>query len=638
MSTFFDRLRPAVLVFLQSFLALLSALCAFQIIYNFQLPPSILPSLFHYLLVAVIIKVGVYQYYGLNRGWWKYASISDMLTIVKASSTAHLILFLYSLSIPSADFPWTVMLVDFLQTLLALAGARMLKRFLYETSRLQSKNGLSRVLIVGAGDCGINLVRQIRTSERARVDVVGFVDDAPKKSGMTFIGLPVLGSCKDIPELCAEHSIDEVYVSIPSLSKKRMGEIVDICTQAKVKFKTVPSTYDILHSGASLNELRPIEIEDLLDRDAIRLSREDISRKLQGKTVLVTGGGGSIGSELCRQILSYEPRSLIVLERSEYNLFKIEAELRKLSKKVVLVPLVADLLDPSGIRSIFSRYRPQLVFHAAAHKHVNLMEGNAREAIRNNIFGTKIIAETTLEFSGSRFVMISTDKAVRPKSIMGYSKRAAELVIQNIARQTKTTQFISVRFGNVLGSSGSVVEIFRNQLTNQEPLTVTSPDATRFFITCHEAVELILQAATHGHNGEIYMLDMGKPVSIYELAKRMIQLSDPLNRYNHQIQFTGLRPGEKLCEELYWSLEDLAPSPMEKIFRLKTRVNLEGFDFFLSHLLKSLEQVDSEALAEELKYGVDLIDHRILGDESSTKRVVDSQMISRLTTTTSLVH
>jgi len=368
-----------------------------------------------------------------------------------------------------------------------------------------------------------------------------------------------------------------------------MKSIVDLCLQAGVEFKTVPSLQDILQAGAKIHELREVRVEDLLGREPIALNKSKVREQIRDKSVLVTGAGGSIGSELCRQILQLQPRRLILLERSEINLFNIERELRARFPQTQIDTIVADITDETGISEIFTRMKPHIIYHAAAHKHVSLMEASPREALRNNVIGTWRLAKAAFRFGVESFVMISTDKAVNPLSIMGYSKRLAELAVQHIGQKSKFTKFISVRFGNVLGSSGSVVEIFRKQLKSGEPLTVTDTETTRFFMTGHEAVELVLQAGEQGGNGEICMLDMGKPVRIYDLAQRMIQLADPLGRQDHQIQITGLKPGEKLSEELYWAGEDSAPSETEKLFKLKTKVNCEGLEQSLQWLEQNLE-------------------------------------------------
>jgi len=588
-----QRSRRFGIFAVQGSLIACSALAAFQLRFGFNIPLNLSGFVLMYMLISLAIKLPIFHYLGLSRGWWRYTSISELITIVKATFASHILIAASLFFFDGPLFPRATMIIDFFLTIVFLGGARLALRLYHEhqnAPKLGRRRSDKQVLILGAGDCGIHLLRQIQTqNENNPVNVVGFIDDSPEKEGMKFLGKPVVGGTKSLVELCSIYKISEVYIAIPSMKKTCMKSIVDLCLQAGVEFKTVPSLQDILQAGAKIHELREVRVEDLLGREPIALNKSKVREQIRDKSVLVTGAGGSIGSELCRQILQLQPRRLILLERSEINLFNIERELRARFPQTQIDTIVADITDETGISEIFTRMKPHIIYHAAAHKHVSLMEASPRDALRNNVIGTWRLAKAAFRFGVESFVMISTDKAVNPLSIMGYSKRMAELAVQHIGQKSKFTKFISVRFGNVLGSSGSVVEIFRKQLKSGEPLTVTDTETTRFFMTGHEAVELVLQAGEQGGNGEICMLDMGKPVRIYDLAQRMIQLADPLGRQDHQIQITGLKPGEKLSEELYWAGEDSAPSETEKLFKLKTKVNCEGLEQSLQWLEQNLE-------------------------------------------------
>jgi FlaA1/EpsC-like NDP-sugar epimerase len=564
-----------------------------------------------FLLLALCVKLPIFHSFRLNRGWWRYTSLSDMLAILKAVALSQFLFGVAYWISESPYFPRSIFVMDFFLTLLFLGGVRLIFRWVFESnfqSLRRRRKSDGRVLIVGAGDGGIALLRHLKQSHDFSDEVVGFVDDLKRKVGTSFHGVPILGTIDELSEIAREKKISEVFIAIPSLRKSALQRIIDKCIEAKVPFKTIPSLREIIELGASAHKLREVKVEDLLGREPIQLDKTKTLEEIRGASVLVTGAGGSIGSELCRQILCLGPRQLILFERSEYNLFEIKRELRRRNPEATLISIVGDVLDRSGLEAVFHQYRPDLVYHAAAHKHVHLMELSPREAIRNNVFGTRNIAEVSAENGVKKFVMISTDKAVNPLSVMGYSKRMAELVIQSLAGSK--TEFISVRFGNVLGSSGSAVEIFRKQISAGGPVTVTHRDASRFFMTTPEAVELVLHAGSHGQSGHIYMLDMGQPVKIMDLATKMIQLADPEGRREIKIEVTGLWPGEKIREELVWQGEDFIPSPIEKVFTLKNRVNPNEVPIYLKRLQHSLDTPEA-SVAAELKQAVDAIDSKV---------------------------
>lgn len=582
-----------------------------------------------YLTLSLSIKLPIFLIFDLYRGWWRYSSVSDMLDVFKATVTAQIIIGIAQWAAILPGFPRSILVIDFLLTLLFLGGGRLLYRFIYEQNfqeaRQKRRKSDGRVLIVGAGEAGMALLRQLKKASDFNHEIIGFVDDLKTKLGSRLYGVPVLGNISSLVDIVHHHRISEVYIAIPSLRKAGLQNIINRCIESKVSFKTIPSLREMLEIGPNSYRLREVKVEDLLGREPIHLDKSQTMNDIRGETVLVTGAGGSIGSELARQILKFSPGRIILFERSEYNLFHISRELKKRFSAAEVLAVVGDVLDRTGLEALFREYRPGLVYHAAAHKHVHLMELSPREAIRNNVFGTKNIAEVAMSFEAKKFVMISTDKAVNPLSVMGYSKRLAELVIQSYS--TFQTAFISVRFGNVLGSSGSAVEIFRKQIDAGGPVTVTHPDATRFFMTAPEAVELVLHAGSHGHSGHIYMLDMGQPVKVLDLANKMIQLSDPEGKREIKIEITGLWQGEKIQEELYWQGEDFVPSKIEKVFTLKNKVDTRDVGRYLKELEFCLDSADSN-VAEDLKQIVRGIDmgpsshqRQHSGDKSSLRMV-----------------
>lgn len=457
-----------------------------------------------------------------------------------------------------------VLMLDLFTTIMLLSGVRMVVRLYHEEFFSEHRGIVRRFLIVGAGNAGEALLREMMRRRDAQYEVVGFVDDDPAKQGTEIHGIPVLGTVDDLSRICKRQSIDEIAIAIPSASHKQLRRVVQVCQGTKIRFSTVPSLMDIAAGKLQVSQMRNVDINDLLGREAVNLDMEQIRVFLKDKVILVTGAGGSIGSEMCRQVCTFEPRQLLLLEQAENPLFFIERELQKSFSKIPLESAVADITDKTRIEQIFSRYYPQVVIHAAAHKHVPLMEQNPGEAIKNNILGTRVIADAADAFGTECFVMISTDKAVNPTSVMGASKRVAEIYIQDLNKTSKT-HFVTVRFGNVLGSNGSVVPIFKQQIAAGGPVTVTHPEMRRYFMTIPEASQLVLQAAAMGNGGEIFVLNMGEPVKIVDLAHELITLSGFRPGEDIEIEFTGLRPGEKLFEELSIEGEDMAATRHPKI-------------------------------------------------------------------------
>jgi FlaA1/EpsC-like NDP-sugar epimerase len=457
-----------------------------------------------------------------------------------------------------------VLVLDFFATVIVLSGLRMLIRLYHEEFFAERGGTAHRYLIVGAGNAGEALLREMGRKKDIQYDVVGFIDDDPAKIDMSIHGIPVLGNVERIPEICKKHNIDEIAIAIPSATRKQLRHVVQICQGTKLKFSMVPSLTDIASGKLQVSQMRTVDINDLLGRDVVQLDLGLIETFLKDKIVLVTGAGGSIGSEMCRQVCAFAPRQMLLVEQAENPLFFIERELRSKFPGVPIDAIICDIAEKDRVNQIFSNYRPQVVIHAAAHKHVPLMEINPGEAIKNNIVGTRNVADASDAYGAGHFVMISTDKAVNPTSIMGSSKRIAEMYIQDLNTTSKTC-FVTVRFGNVLGSNGSVIPIFNQQIADGGPVTVTHPEMRRYFMTIPEASQLVLQAAAMGQGGEIFVLDMGEPVKIVDLARELITLSGYRPGEDIEIAFTGLRPGEKLFEELSIEGEDMLATKHPKI-------------------------------------------------------------------------
>ncbi len=457
-----------------------------------------------------------------------------------------------------------VIMLDLFTTIMLLSGARMVVRLYHEEYFSAGGKAVKRFLIVGAGDAGEALLREMTRIRADEYHVVGFIDDDPLKQDMRIHGVSVLGTVDELPRICADDKIDEIGIAMPSATHKQLRRVVQVCQGAKIRFRTVPSITDIASGKLRVSQIRDVDINDLLGREVVQLDLAQIEQFLKNKVVLVTGAGGSIGSEMCRQVCHFEPKLLLLVEQAENPLFFIERELRRNFSGVSLEAVVCDITDRPRLEAIFAQHRPDVVIHAAAHKHVPLMETNAGEAVKNNVMGTMAVADAADAHGAEHFVMISTDKAVNPTSVMGSTKRVAEMYIQDL-NQTSKTHFVTVRFGNVLGSNGSVVPIFKNQIAAGGPVTVTHPEMRRYFMTIPEASQLVLQAATMGQGGEIFVLDMGEPVKIVDLARELITLSGFRPGEDIEIAFTGMRPGEKLFEELSIAGEDMLPTRHPKI-------------------------------------------------------------------------
>ena len=507
---------------------------------------------------------------------WRYISLEDLKVFLKAAFISGVILIAFRFLLGFTNFNlWQVPIsVIFIDTVLAfggMLGLRVLRRFVYELSDKNRKYGSKRrikrkdALLVGAGRMGATLVKELTGRADAELEIRGIVDDDARKKGGSVSGCKVLGTTHDLPRLVDELNIEQIVIAVDHAQGKDIRRILDLCTAIPVKAQIIPSLNEIAHGRVAISRIRDVQIEDLLGRDPVHLDDENLHEFLTGKTVMVTGAGGSIGSELVRQIINYRPKTILLVERAEFFLFQIGRELATELPDSEYVPLIADVGDEPRMREIFERFNPEVIFHAAAHKHVPLMETNSAEAIKNNVFATRRLGEIAGEFGAKDFVLISTDKAVNPTSIMGASKRIAEIVVQDL-NQTYETNYMAVRFGNVLGSAGSVVPIFREQIEKGEAITVTDKEMTRYFMTIPEASQLVLQAGALGSGGEIFILDMGRPIKILDLAEDMIRLSGLTPYEDIDIVFTGVRNGEKLFEELEITGENLVKTHHPKIF------------------------------------------------------------------------
>lgn len=544
----------------------------------------------------LVIKLVVFWAVGLFRGWWRYVSMADLILILKGNFIASLCVVFYGVLVYRLEgIPRSVLIMDGIFCFLFMAGIRFLTRAFRENyfpMPRRKKVPKSRTLVVGAGDAGQMIAREIRQNPKLNLEFVGFIDDDPNKQKQTFQGFPVLGKQRKLGRICQEKNVDEVVIAIPSASGKEIRQLVNRCIEVGVRFRTLPGVGELIDGRVSVQNIKDVEVEDLLGREVVRLDVDKIKNYLDGKRVLVTGAGGSIGSEICRQLARFNPAKLVLLDDAETPLFHIERELCARFPSLHIAAIIGDIRSRERIEGIFDEFLPQVVFHAAAYKHVPLMEKNPAAAANNNVFGTKILANAAAAFGVLHFVMISTDKAVNPTNVMGATKRAAELYIQGLSRKSLTS-FVTVRFGNVLGSNGSVIPIFKEQIRMGGPVTVTHPDITRFFMTIPEASQLVLQAGSMGKGGEIFLLDMGEPVKILNLAEELIRLSGFRPYEDIEIVFSGLRPGEKLYEELLLAGEGVQPTSHEKICVARSMaVDAPRLDEQLERLHKAVVAMD----------------------------------------------
>jgi FlaA1/EpsC-like NDP-sugar epimerase len=554
---------------------------AFRLRFDPRIPPYYHTLFTRTIWIVILIQLATFILFGFYNRWWRYVSTRDMWGAARGVTVACLVssvVVYFASPVQQVRLPRSVAIMDWLLLLAFVAGARMLARTLMERP---SARGLvargKEVIVVGAGDAAQLIVKELLRSPSLGYTPIGLVDDDPRKKNMRLHNVRVLGTTDELPRILGENRPDEVLIAIPSASGETRQRVVDITRKAGVPVKTLPGIYELIAGDLDLaGQIRPVQVEDVLGREPVEVDLRAAASYLADETVLVTGAGGSIGSELCRQIARIGCKRLILVERGETALFEIERELVAERGFAPSVPVLADVGNRDRLRRVFERYTPSVVFHAAAYKHVPLMEANPLESVRNNTLATKVIAEVAVEFGVERFVLVSTDKAVNPKTVMGQSKAICEWIVEAYgARTDVSTRFVAVRFGNVLGSSGSVIPIFRRQIERGGPVGVTHPEMTRFFMTIPEAVSLVVQAGSIGRSGQVFVLDMGEAVSILELARNMIRLSGKEPERDVAIEFIGVRPGEKLHEELWGDGETVTSTPHPKILSV-TRPSIDA--------------------------------------------------------------
>jgi len=594
--------RKVLLAILDAFLVNIAFILGLLIRFEGSVPSEFFAAYYKLALPFTVVWLLSFYIFRLYHRLWKYASIGELTAIIGAVSVGTLanIALTYFITLGTdVVVPRSIFVLLWILNTVFIGGSRLGWRIFRDTFIVKRRvNGGLPILIVGAGDAGAMVAREIRNHYAPQFNPVGFIDDAPEKQGLKLLDIPVLGTREDIPHIVEEYAVQQIIIAIPSAPRKEIKKIVEICQETKAKVKILPGVYDLIDGKVSLKQIRDVEVEDLLGRDPVSVNLEEIAGYLKGRVVAVTGAGGSIGSELCRQIARFEPKELILLDIYENSLYDVQLELEYKYKNLKLQVNVADIKDKPAVEKIFKNSRPDVVFHAAAHKHVPLMENNPAEAVKNNIIGTKVLAELAGSLGIKIFVFISTDKAVNPTSVMGASKRVAEMVVQHY-NALSSTKFAVVRFGNVLASKGSVIPIFKQQIARGGPVTVTHPEMTRYFMTISEAVQLVIQAGAMAKGGEIFVLDMGEPVKIVDLARTLIKLSGFEPEKDIEIVYTGIRPGEKLYEEILTKQEGIAATRHERIFVSKRESNDAGLlETYLVRLSKKGSMIDDE---EEVK-------------------------------------
>ncbi len=593
---------------------------AYLIRFEFSVPSQYLVLLYKALPVIILVKITSFYFFDLYRGMWRYTSIADLFNIIKASALSSFLVISFILFMTRFEgFSRSIFIIDWCFTVLLITGYRVAIRLYYEQlsgegSRLIAMSNLigfltrkqsdgKRILIVGAGDCGEKICREILNNYKLRQNIVGFIDDDPEKLGKKIHGIPVLGFTEEIKMVSQKTRADEVLIAVPSATSGEIRKIIETCKGCEVTFKIIPGYGELIDGKVTVNSIREVAYRDLLGREVIKLDAERIGGYLKGKRVLVTGAGGSIGSELCRQICRFKPESIILYERAESPLYEIELDTRQGFSGIKCIAVLADVRDAAELNKTFKTHKPHVVFHAAAYKHVPMLELQPWKAIENNIQGTQNLVNVSKKHDIERFVFVSTDKAVRPTNVMGASKRVAEMLVQsqNGCGLSKT-RFMIVRFGNVIGSVGSVVPLFKKQIERGGPVTVTHPDVTRYFMTIPESCQLILQTGAMGSGGEIFLFDMGTPIKIIDMARDLIRLSGFVPDEDIKIEYIGLRPGEKLYEELITEGEGIVPTSHEKIMTLKgPDCSLDVLNGNIEELTRLSEDQDHNKIKQMLK-------------------------------------
>lgn len=598
-------LRNRYLCFVDFLFVPVAYMIALLLIYNIYNVFDIMLSGIPAILITDAVFIMLNYLLGTYTVMWIYGGTKDYVRVILACAAASVL----SGAINLIVFPQFYLKISFCVMLLSsveYVGFRMAIRAIHNIYNSTPSSGTKRkrMLIVGAGSSATIVMRDMLNNDNLNYQVVGYVDDDPAKRRTRINGAKVLGTRDDIVKLCREKGVDEILIALPSASMQERKKIIEICNETGCKVKILPSIDQIIDQGEMYSKIRNVEIEDLLAREPIKLNNTEIDEYIKNRTILVTGGGGSIGSELCRQIMRFNPKKLVILDIYENNAYDLQMELNRKYPENKPDVVIASVRDMGRLEDLFEEYKPYIVFHAAAHKHVPLMEDSPGEAIKNNVFGTLNVAKCADKYGAKKFVMISTDKAVNPTNVMGATKRICEMIVQNMQLYSKT-EFVAVRFGNVLGSNGSVIPLFKRQIENGGPVTVTDKNITRFFMTIPEAAQLVLQAASYAKGGEIFVLDMGEPVKIYDLAKNLIRLSGYTPDVDIKIEFCGLRPGEKLYEELLMNEEGLTNTEHSKIFIGKPLdVDPEKLKITLDELEKAAYSDDNEAIKDAVAKAV----------------------------------
>jgi FlaA1/EpsC-like NDP-sugar epimerase len=608
MIIFGKRIRNRYLLIGDVFLSLISVLASYLIrLELIAIFPTYQVSLLWMFGVVAVIKPLVYYFFGIYRRVWRYASIRELLLILSAVTTASMIVSGIMIGLVACGlfigFPRSVLVIDWLLSLAFVGGMRFIFRLMAEgaSSAASSTHAIPRrkkwALVIGAGDAGAMVVREMQKNPQLNLKPIGFLDDDPAKKDSKIHGVPVLAPLDQIDDILDKRHVDEVIIAIPSASGKVLRKVTEICQQRSIAFRTMPGIYELLGGAVSVSRLREVDIADLLRREPVRMDTEALGKVLEDKVVLVTGAGGSIGSELCRQIAQLQPKQLLMLGHGENSIFEALLPLKESFPELKIIPLIADVRDMPRLSSVIERWQPDVIFHAAAHKHVPLMETNIEEAVTNNILGTRNIVQAALENNAQRLVLISTDKAIRPVNVMGATKRIAEMLVLDAAKRYQKS-FCIVRFGNVLGSRGSVVPRFKRQIASGGPVTVTHPDMKRYFMTIPEAVHLVLQASTMSESGENYILDMGQQVRILDLAEDLIRLSGLEPGRDIEVVFTGIRPGEKLSEDLWDQGFAYSPTAHPDINRVDSEESISADE--LEAVVDDLVRLAREGKPEEI--------------------------------------
>lgn len=596
--------RTMLVVTIDSFLILSSVIVSYLLRFETQIPQQYVSSMVYCFLLVWLTTMCLFATFKLHLRAWRYVTLRDLILMIKLISISIsvdvLIYKLFALVLVHVQIPLTIFGLCWVLLIMSIGGSRFLRRFQVDTtSQIQPHH--QKVMIIGAGHAGSLVAKELMSSRDTQSYPVAFIDDDPRKQNVIIFGIPVVGTREQIVEQVKKLAIDTIILAMPSVSREEVAHILTFCKEAKVEIKILPRIKDVIQGKVKISMLRDVRFEDLLGREPIQSDDlTEMKSQIQDKVILVTGAGGSIGSELCRQILQLKPKVLLLLGHGENSIYTIENELKQCSRSVRFECIIADIKDRKRIEDVFQYFQPQVVFHAAAYKHVPLMEQNPVEAIKNNVFGTRNIAECAHLYGVESFVLVSTDKAVNPTSIMGATKRIAELIVQSIGKMSRT-KFVAVRFGNVLGSRGSVIPLFKQQIENGGPVTVTHPDMVRFFMTIPEAVQLVIKAGAFAEGGEIFILDMGSPVKINDLAYDLIRLSGLEPNKDIKIIYTGIRPGEKLYEEILTEEEGIEATKYNRIYIGKpANLSYDAISTILIEMEAGIEQSSSFELSADI--------------------------------------